>query len=340
MLPPTASRWFVLAILLPILNAADIIWMYFYVWTGTHPNPRTIINSGDGRWSAFQTGMNFFGFILSTFNAVAWFLVYRSGLIFTTPARSTPRPPASPREKTLTPASTFLSRRSTQKPKNSQKAIAWMLSPLAIATILAPFVTPFAALPLAQEWAWNHRCDGWPIEIVLKGQSTPGVQSTATFMQHHALLYIFALYNQRSFAYVPSSAASASPPRVRNITYDLAYSTFTSICSEPCVSGTMDQDIQGISRLTFVVHSSPGNRTSTLRAVDKGWQAPSEAPSVILRDETDGFEAMRTVVTKRGDCAALKVCVAELGEPEMLVPVGMLLVFMEKWAAGSTCGKK
>lgn len=338
------SHWIILAILLPLLNSADIIWVYFYVRTGTHPNPRTVINSEDGKWSAFQTGMNFFGFLLSTFNAVAWFFVYRSGSLFGVPKRSTPRPLRSPPGKPLTPASTFLSHRSTQKRTASQKAIGWMLSPIAITTILAPFVTPFVALPLAQEWTWNHRCDGWPVEVVLKGQqgTTAGVHSTATFTLHHSLLYTFALYNQKSFVY-KSPAPQAPAPQIRNITYDLVYSTFGGTChadAEPCVRGTMDQDLQGISHLKFAIDFLPENRTSTLSAIDKGWQAPSEAPSVILRDAADGHEVMRTAVTKRGDCASLKMCLANIGEPEMLVPVGMIVVFMERWAMGSTCGKK
>ncbi|EJD47288.1 hypothetical protein AURDEDRAFT_163898 [Auricularia subglabra TFB-10046 SS5] len=201
------------------------------------------------------------------------------------------------------------------------------------------------------QWAWNHRCDTWPVEVVLVGRPQENAHSSATFFFERQKAYTFDLYDGRSFVYRSQVADEQDPavpaPVLQNVTYDLNSARVTGSCSSSgsqrdCLSANMTLDLDSSSYLEFSIAADLGSETRfyALRAVDHDWQYSNDAPSMILRDPQTGESIVRTVVTKRDDCKQLKVCVNTRDEARMLVPLGLILIYQEKWASGTTCGPK
>lgn len=87
--------------------------------------------------------------------------------------------------------------------------------------------------------------------------------------------------------------------------------------------------------MSFSLSDLITNTTSNIRAVDKEWTFKKDAPSVLFRDD-NGVEVLRTDVTKYRDCRQLKVCVAEDVGPDVIFPVGLLLVYQSDYAITCT----
>ncbi|EJD37916.1 hypothetical protein AURDEDRAFT_173055 [Auricularia subglabra TFB-10046 SS5] len=226
-----------------------------------------------------------------------------------------------------------------------------VLLPFAITLSTGPFIAPWVVMPVMQKHAWDHRCETWPVEVVLVGRARSNAHSTATFFINGVEGYQYGLYEGRSFLY-QFQEGDADPlqipmPTLQNVTYDLSSSSAVGVClfsgqKQDCVSVNMDLDLDNKSYLRFEIDADLGFgvRHYILHAIDRDWQYSDDAPSMILRDEATGESVLRTAVTKPGDCTQLKVCVHTTNEARMLVPIGLLLIFQEKWAAGTTCGPK
>ncbi|EJD37735.1 hypothetical protein AURDEDRAFT_173244 [Auricularia subglabra TFB-10046 SS5] len=338
------------------LDGADVAWIYYYVHAGTHPNPRIAVNATHQAWKTYSSSLYIFGFILGAYNAIFWILFFLS--------------PYGPRRHTTQMSRKGVIVRSTSSlPEDgSQKAASWppksdswpkirralefaLLVPMAVVLSTAPFAVPWIAMPLMQEFAWNHRCDSWPVEAVLVGRAGSNAHSTATFFFDHAEAYSFDLYDRMSLLYRYQEGDKEQPsfpmPTLQNVTYDLSTSSAVGIClfsgqKQNCLSANMDLDLDSTSYLRFEIAADLGFgvRHHVLHAIDHDWQYSDDAPSMILRDELTGESVLRTAVTKRGDCAQLKVCLNTSNEARMLVPIGLMLIFQEKWAGGTTCGPK
>lgn len=349
MKPHTLAVMFALMV---VLVTADAVWIYYYILAGTRPNPRFAANATHRAWTAYSSALNIFGFLLGAYNTIVWFLYFRNvhqhrrGL---SPAR---RPAV---EKDQEPkSSVVLSFPELLRPR-SRRAYTILnlgvLLPVAIILIVGPFVVPLVSMPLAQQWAWDHRCDTWPVEVVLIGRPQENVHSSAVFSFERQKAYTFDLYDGRSFVYRSQVAdeqnSAFPPPELQNITYDLSTARVAGSCSfageqRDCLSANMTLDLDSASYLEFEIAANlgAGPQRYALRSVDHDWQYSNDAPSMILRDPRTGESVLRTVVTKRGDCAQLKVCANTRNEARMLVPIGLILIYQEKWASGTTCGPK
>jgi hypothetical protein len=134
------------------------------------------------------------------------------------------------------------------------------------------------------------------------------------------------------------------------ISYDFVNSTFTGNCTSgvhvdsqdspatsfECVNGNFTADLDSSSYLSFIINDLRSNKTTTYTSVDKEWQFPDDAPSLILHDE-EGNWVMRTAVTSVQSCEMLKLCVENLTEAQMFVPIGMILIYQGQFAASQTC---
>jgi len=309
------------------LNVADAAWLYFYILACVNPNPRTAVNRTHSGFEGYTAMMFIFGFFWGMVNgAVLWFLLIG------------------------------LAGAATSFKQSFYRVIAWLfiifvLFPAAVFMVVMPFFGGWIVLPLVQKYAWQHRCDGYPMQVILDGKAynnpryTP---DTAYFYIGNSPDPIFTYditnpeddhdwyFSFRNWDTQQSSIPLDYYPTLQNIRYNFIDNTLAGNCTVPVSPGSpntttidcMNGSFNPGNLLSFTVNSSiPLNNTSNgttspftttlLRTVDKQWAFDSDAPSLILRTvnpSTNVLEALvlRTAVTKPNDCTLLKVCVSGL----------------------------
>ncbi|KAH8104022.1 hypothetical protein BXZ70DRAFT_1005576 [Cristinia sonorae] len=331
-----------------LLNAGDGVWLYFFV----DPNPRTAVNKTSGKFKAFEVMMYIFGFPWSLLNGL---IVYH----FCAAAASSP----------------FVT-----KPVGRRRRPTWwfillfifIIAPISAVLVIFPAVGSWILVPIVQSWAWNHRCDEYPMFAVLDSRSVQDpsyIPNVARFYQTETDKLLFSYYlnggekgsnnwrfTLREFHTDQSLVPITLYPTLQSVQYEIGNATITGNCTvpaspgssnittTPCMTGTFDAGAWLSFNLTAAI---PFNSTDTpvastttlLRALDKEWIfGDDKIPSLILRTVntlTGGLTTrtvLKTSVEKRGDCTAMKVCLAgtpRLGSvvgAEVMGPLGLLLI--------------
>jgi hypothetical protein len=206
--------------------------------------------------------------------------------------------------------------------------------------------------PDTSQQAWNHRCDSFPVEVVLDGLAYKSPESQVplasfyfwengvrtkyyeyTLSQDDAVSNLWR-FNLRN---VESHVPVAVYPLVLSVSYQLVNDTVSAHCvtgpegaAGECMRGTFDPG----RRLTFSLSDTrlPTNKTTRLRAVDDDWLFYKGSPRFILRevplDYPNGLGdiIVQTVVTRPGLCTSLKVCLARGVGLETITPLGLALL--------------
>jgi hypothetical protein len=168
------------------------------------------------------------------------------------------------------------------------------------------------------------------------------MSSTAQYLQGISPAYTFVIFQSSADEWqfnlrtidspdLAQSSSATAYPSIQRITYNFVNNTIIGDCTSPssnnttfpqCVTGSFNAG----DFLSFDLIDLRANTTTNLRAIDKEWTFNGDdAPNVLLRDQ-DGVEMLKTDVTKQGDCTQLKVCAAKEAGPELIVPVGLLLM--------------
>lgn len=177
----------------------------------------------------------------------------------------------------------------------------------------------------------------------------------------------FGTFHLRQFDVDQASIPLQFYPTLQQLSYNFINNTVTGNCTIPesqgsfntttgqCVTGSFDLgdplslELKSAvpSNITFNASSVESTQT-TLRTVDKQWTFGDDAPSLILRNvnpDTLQLEeiALRTAVTKKGDCTQLKVCVAgppsgsePIARGAVMAPLGIILMRQADYAIECT----
>jgi len=91
------------------------------------------------------------------------------------------------------------------------------------------------------------------------------------------------------------------------------------------------------SYLSFELYDSRIGATIRMRAVDKEWEFPDDAPSVVLStqlsDDQLGSVVLQSAVTERNHCRTLKVCLSSRTPSfDTIAPLGVLLMAQNRYA--------
>jgi hypothetical protein len=210
--------------------------------------------------------------------------------------------------------------------------------------------------------AWDHRCDAYPVEVILNGLpygSSLSQQPIASFFirQKDGTLrkyYDFALnmeLEDRQFQHftlisVDPSISPDDAPTISEISYDYTNNTFSAFCgsnrvqSDSCATGSFDER----GPLSIVINDTQHDTSVRVQTLDQVWMYPQgdDAPSFILTqvDSTASDDLgeempylLMTAVTHSvdGRCTLLKVCSQETSI-ETLVPLGMALMRQNQYA--------
>jgi len=231
--------------------------------------------------------------------------------------------------------------------------------PIAAVICLGPFFSPYIGVKIAQRNAWNHRCDPYPVEVILEGRSyssPANVMPRASFYFWQNGLrtkyYEYTLDQEDNvwhFRFSQIEPGITVPtqvfPSVQDISYQLANQTLSGSCATdlppnaltPCMEGSFEEE----GYLSFTINNTLIHTVTDLRAVDKFW-VPSnpvdDAPGFILKeveaDNSLGQIMLRTAVTKPGQCGFLKLC-AET-DVNLLAAVGLTLLRQNEYATVCT----
>jgi len=310
-----------------LINIGDGAWIYFYIYSAVHPNPRTAVNITHRGWTAYTVLMFMFGFCWGVINLIVFWAYFASEAGF---------------------ASSY-----TRK-ISSMRLFFNLIIMLPIATVLClgPFFSPFAGLSLAQKAAWKHGCDNFPVQIILstKAYNGPSTEpNTAQYFLGKEPIYTYDIFQQSADDWTFNIRTLDSPalannqsdpiyPSVSNITYNFVDNTVSANCTSPnanttfrCVDGSFNPN----DYLSFKISDLRDNSTTNLNAVDKQWAFGNDAPSVILKDES-GVEVIRTDVTNPSACTQLKVCAGRSSGADILVPIGLILTRQADYAVECT----
>ncbi|KAJ6580541.1 hypothetical protein DFH09DRAFT_1029846 [Mycena vulgaris] len=218
-----------------IINGLDAVWITFYIRAATDPNPRTAVNRSHAGWQAYYLLMYVFGFFWGCVNIVVclWYV-------------QAARAPVRIRSGKGVARSNVLH-------YGWKCARILVFVPFAVILGLGPFFSPVIGVRRAQEQAWLHRCDSFPVEIVLTGLSFNS-PNTATpvasfFFRQNGILdnqYEYSLTNAGvdpalwRFAPAPGQALTIG----QTVTYDVANSSLVVTCAgntSQCTQGSFDE---------------------------------------------------------------------------------------------------
>jgi len=304
-------------------------WIYFYVRAAVDPNPHTWVNKSHSGFKAFQICMFIYGTLVSVVNTCITYVLFSTDL-----------------DRGYKPL--------VQRYIRMPRIILYIaIFPVAAFFCIMPAFGGLIVLAIAQNAAWNHRCDPYPMYVILDGRSvknpsyTPNVarfyqqgssQSLFTYDVNSNSNADFWTFQLREFDTAQSLIPLNLYPTLQDVQYDFINDTITGNCTVPaapgssitnstsCTSGTFNPN----NWLSFNLTSSiplndttvPAPSTTTfLQAVDKQWAFTNDAPSLILDTVNPATSALQqavlqTAVTKRGDCTQLKVCIAGISGRE------------------------
>ncbi|KAJ3558941.1 hypothetical protein NM688_g637 [Phlebia brevispora] len=268
------------------LFVLDVVWVYFYVHTATDSVPRNFMNLTHTRWEVLELGMIVYGFFPMTFITglavymcffdvvfgICGCLSFAGGMWLALPVVSI---------FTLSAALFFL----------------------------FPLFGPAMVLPIAQKHAWEHRCDAYPMYVILdgKGFNQPQyVKNIAYFYEQGSRdpLFTYQLSNPsdgdiwtfslREYGTNSSALSQDLNPTLHFIQYNFLDYGLTGNCSteanrstsDVCVNGTYDNENPlklNLNSSVPLISSSNATDASpafvTLRSHDDLWYDHEDAPS-------------------------------------------------------------
>ncbi|KAH8103628.1 hypothetical protein BXZ70DRAFT_926691 [Cristinia sonorae] len=308
-----------------VLHGADAVMIYFFVQASVDPNPRTPVNRTHTIYIVYQAFMYILGGVLTLFNFAA-VLVYLDGEF----------------------GGTFGYRYEPVGRHHYRSTLFYVILLLTLipATFfcIMPVFGPLIILPVAQKWAWNHRCDSYPMYAILDARGVKDASFTPNIAHFYSKgdvkpLFSYSVnddsssdlwtFQLREFDSPQGSIPLQQYPTLQQVRYDFINHTVMGNCttlispgssatnSTSCTSGTFNP----YDWLSFNLTSSvPLNNsisrlpptTAHLGIIDKEWAFSNDAPSLILQTTPDPQQlpVLRTAVTKRSDCTQLKVCLA------------------------------
>jgi len=246
--------------------------------------------------------------------------------------------------------------------------------PVAFIMCVGPLFSPLAALPLAQEvrrsiyltfvadffskYQWSHFCDAFEGEVILTGAVDTSHISTASFyystdgqQSKRAFHYNYTLttgsQNWQTLSLNGTSLFPATQPDIVHISYNMTGNSdnfFEAGCMHNVIHpSTAKSAMCGRGQynttpyLSFAITELAGGGFTQLRAVDKEWRFPDDAPSVVVRfeglDGKLGDIAIQSAVTQRNHCNTLKVCLPSRNLTlANLVPLGVILEAQETFS--------
>ncbi|KDQ60506.1 hypothetical protein JAAARDRAFT_608335 [Jaapia argillacea MUCL 33604] len=323
---------FILILLWLGINCADAAWIYFYIQSEIFTNPHNAIDRTESGWTGYTVMMFIFGFFWGLINAFPFWAYFFSGGVSSGYGKST----------LLNTLWTFWN--------------IFVMFPVALLMILCPFFGPFVGLSVAEKWAWDHGCDGYPISVIIDAQgydAPPYYPNVVHYYLYNNPVYSYDIFQQSadfwSFGLrtVDSSALSENEsdphyPSIHSIGYDFVSNTITGNCTSPatgnttttpCISGSFNPTNDYLS---FNLTDSRDSSSTSLRAVDKQWTFDTYPPNAILKDG-NGQTVLRTDITRRSDCTLLKVCIGR-NDPgaETIAPIGLVLLMQMDYAVSCT----
>ncbi|THH33627.1 hypothetical protein EUX98_g498 [Antrodiella citrinella] len=265
------------------VNIGDGFWMYFYTMSYVQPNPHTAVNRTYKGFQAYKITMFLFGWIWSPVNVLVYWAYFAWALT---------------------------SRRG--------RSICIGL-PLTLFIIIIPAFGGWIVVPIVERWAWNHRCDSYPMFAVLDGRGyydasyVPNVVHFYSGKSLHATpLFTYIInsdsdsdlwtFELREFDNAQDQIPLDYYPTLQSVQYDFLNDTLTGNCTTPvapgssitnsttCMTGTYNPNdwlsfnISSNIPLNNTVSGSPvPPTTAVLRTVDKQWTYDNDAPSLILK---------------------------------------------------------
>ncbi|TFK32695.1 hypothetical protein BDQ12DRAFT_707569 [Crucibulum laeve] len=343
--------WIPVIIVWILANGIDVFWIYTYVKAGSTPNPRTPVNDPHAAWKPFSVTLYIFGYCVCCVNILVWISYFDRLHAWVHPATFA-RGYAE---------TTCIFKRSSVYCLN----ILFIL-PIAIVMCFGPLFSPFAALPLSQQYQWMHICDKFPAEVILEGLSYASQNSKASFFyyppisnftrEHYFDFYLDMATNEsniRTFSYGGVPPGSKVPrslfPSARALTYDLNSKKISANCTIPTLYTTLDASqtplvpcMEGYytenEKLTLVIEDTRTHVVTSMQVVNKEWTFKDDAPSFVLRFINPGGEpgniALQTAVTKRNHCDTLKICLSSDVGPRVdtLAALGLALLAQDQFA--------
>ncbi|KAF8967420.1 hypothetical protein BDZ97DRAFT_1916712 [Flammula alnicola] len=332
--------WFVVYFVWVVVTVADFFWISAYVKAGSVPNPRTPVNDPHNAWKPFSVALYIYGYCVCCVNILVWTTYYGRGYRWTGKF------------------GTFLSNWReclSERQRATLRAVHFMLIPLAFIMCAGPLFSPFAALPLAQQWQWSHFCDSFAGEVILYGMTNPLQTPIASFYYpvtgsaaKRDFYFNYALITNATgpvssqvlvYNGPPDLGLSPVRPSIVSISYNLADKTLSAYCQNtpaltgPCAMGNYSTT----PYLSFLVRDAQTGAKTRLRAQDKEWQFSDDAPSFVLKVQNSdgglGAIAIQSAVTQRNHCENLKICLSS-GTPDFatLVPLGVILMAQDAYS--------
>jgi len=225
----------------------------------------------------------------------------------------------------------------------------------ALPYILTSWLTP------SPKYQWSHfNCDAFEGEVILTGVIDPLHVSTAPFHYYtvgqqskRAFHYNYTLtthntgaHTWKTLSFNGASLFSVTRPDIVQITYNMTNDSnnyFEAGCMHNATHPpTVKPAVCGYGRynitpyLSFAINELAGGFTR-LRAVDKEWRFPSDAPSVVVRFEGPdgklGDIAIQSAIAQRNHCGTIKVFLPLRNlSLANLVPLGVILEAQETFA--------
>ncbi|KAH7107296.1 hypothetical protein BKA62DRAFT_667478 [Auriculariales sp. MPI-PUGE-AT-0066] len=306
---------FLIILYLGIL-AAQGVWIYTYIDTHIHPNPRKWINSTSQRWGAFTAFMWIFGTIETMINfylfgavalmALSCSLWKDGGKVWTT-------------------------------------LCFFIVPPICIFFIIVPMWGCLIFIAPAQRQEYYHACDTWPLQVVLDGRGYKDplyVPNSAVFMTAKTNLPLFtfdmeqtepsfAHFHLRKFDVDENSIDATLKPAIRSITYDFVNLRINGTCVDdaPCLSGSFSTDRLAVD-LQYNLTAGAAVTHSRAQSQDIHWSD----------------KVLETATTKYTDCTQLKTCLAgnklEGGGgpvgPDVMVALGLMVAKQASYSIACT----
>ncbi|CAA7259345.1 unnamed protein product [Cyclocybe aegerita] len=341
---PLDQVWSIVVALWLGFTSLDAWWVYWYVRSGSMPNPRTKVNDPHRAWKPFSVAMYTYGYCICYVNIYIWTVFYDGNYSLTGKFGSW----LSCLRETL-----------SHRQRNLLRALKFMIIPLAFVMCCGGLFIPFAALPLAQQYQWSRFCERYPFEgeVILTGATNPGLKSTATFFYSGSSTFReryfdYSIVPNETFSlqtliFNPKTSPSPNRPQVVSVAYNTSEQSFEARCTVSqnasmtalCAFGTWTKK----KYLSFRIQDAHNNSITYLRTVDEEWEFSDDAPSLVLKhqgfDNTNdlGGVVLQTAVTQRNYCYRLKTCLASPeADVATVVPLGVILLTQQTFAGYCT----
>ncbi|KAJ3506807.1 hypothetical protein NLJ89_g6663 [Agrocybe chaxingu] len=358
---PLDQIWSIVLVLWLGFTSLDAWWIFWYVRSGSMPNPRTKVNDPHRAWKPFSVAMYVYGYCICYINIYIWTVFYDGNYSLSGKFGSW----LSSLKETL-----------SHRQRNLLHALKLMIIPLAFVMCCGGLFIPFAALPLAQQvrsslasfqnpetetfqHQWSRFCYRYPFEgeVILTGATNPSLNSTATFFYSgtsgfREQYFDYSMVSNETFfqqtlIFNPKTSLSRNWPQVVSVAYNTSEQSFEARCTvyqndsmtALCAFGTWTKK----KYLSFRIQDAHNNSITHLRTVDDEWKFSDDAPSLVLKhQDSDGTSTLgnivlQTAVTQRNYCYRLKTCLASSeADVATVVPLGVILLTQQTFAGYCT----